>query len=140
MTQRPTGDTEGDVSHPKRAIQTLLYGFAVLGVVLTIGIVGGFVIDVLSFDGTSGGYEPPYTEYSGQPIDWDAETFTTLTGMVKPGYVVDFYLDCTSGMISLELFNLVTIEYREVSDRAIAVHQPQDACRERGFDPQFGGR
>jgi hypothetical protein len=115
----------------------LLYGFAAVGVILTLALVAGIVVDVATFDETSGGYEPPYTDYEGEPIDWDTETYTTQTGMVKPGYVVDFHLDCTSGMIRLEFLNLVTVDYREVSDRAIAVHQPQDACRERGFDPQF---
>jgi hypothetical protein len=31
----------------------------------------------------------------------------------------------------------VTVDYRELSDRALAIHEPREACIERGFEPQF---
>lgn len=45
---------------------------AVVGLVLAALLVGGVIADGLSFDRTSGGYEPPYTGYTGEPIDWEA--------------------------------------------------------------------
>lgn len=115
----------------------VLYGFAVLGLVLSLAVVTGLVLDIASFDRTSGGYEPPYTDYTGEPIDWDNETYVTNTGMVGTGYVLDIHVDCTNGMISFEVLSVATVNYRELSDRAIAVHGPREACQERGFEPQF---
>lgn len=114
-----------------------LYGFAALGLILTLALVVGLAVDVASIDRTSGGYDPPYTDYTGEPIDWDAETYTTQTGVVSTGHVIDVHTDCTTGMISFEVLGAVTVDYRELSDRAIAVHGPREACIERGFDPQF---
>jgi hypothetical protein len=61
-------------------------------------VLAGLVADIRSFDTTSGGYEPPYEDFTGDPIDW-SQAETTETGMRKPGHVVAFALDCTSGMI-----------------------------------------
>ncbi|WP_156323868.1 hypothetical protein [Bacillus sp. JCM 19034] len=49
---------------------------------------------------------------------------------------MDFHLNCTTGMISFELYNQ-NIDYRVVSERAIVVHKPREACMERGFSPEF---
>ncbi len=46
--------------------------FAVLGVLFLALFLGGAIADYKSFDRTKGGYEPPYTEYTGEPINWDA--------------------------------------------------------------------
>ena len=40
------------------------------GILLVAILATGTVIDVMSFDRTSGGYDPPYTDYTGEPIDW----------------------------------------------------------------------
>ena len=117
-----------------RGIRTTL---AILGMVAVVAVTVGAIVDIANIDRTRGGYEPPFTEYTGDPIDWDADTYTTPTGMVATGYVLDVYTDCTTGMISFEVLGLVSINYRQVSDRALAVHKPQLACIERGFHPDF---
>ena len=92
--------------------------------------------DGLSFDRTSGGYEPPYTDdYTGEPIDWEAAHLTE-EGFFKEGYVVDLYVDCTSGMVSFEVYGS-RWDWRELSGRALAVHKPAEACEIEGFTPDF---
>ena len=108
---------------------------AALGFVLTALILGGLVADGLSFDRTSGGYEPPYTGYTGEPIDWEA-THVTEEGFFKDGYVLDLYVDCTTGMVSFEVFQR-RLDWRELSGRALVVHRPAEACRKEGFEPDF---
>ena len=61
-------------------------------------VLAGLVADIRSFDPTSGGYEPPYEDFAGEPIDW-SQTQTTAQGMRKPGHVVSVTVDCTSGMM-----------------------------------------
>jgi hypothetical protein len=78
---------------------------------------------------------PPYENVTGDPIDW-SQTETTETGLHKPGHVVAFSLDCTSGMIRVETLGL-QFDFREVSPRALAVHKPREACAERGFTAAF---
>ena len=64
--------------------KTIVFVFAALGLALTLLIIIGAAIDITSFDRTRGGYEPPYTGYTGQPIDWD-ESDVTKTGVVRRG-------------------------------------------------------
>ncbi len=113
----------------------MVYGFAVVGVVLSVLLVGGLVIDVLSFDRTSGGYEPPYTGYTGEPVDWESG-YVTDEGFFKDGRVLNVYANCTTGMISFELFRQ-RWDWRKFSDRALAVHKPAEACARAGFTPDF---
>ena len=108
-----------------------------LGIVTLVAITVGATLDIAAIDRTRGGYEPPFTGYTGEPIDWDADTYTTPTGMVATGYVLDVHTDCTTGMISFEVLGLVSVDYRQLSERALAVHEPQLACTERGFTPAF---
>lgn len=112
-----------------------VYGFAILGVLLTGLLAGGVVADGLSFDRTRGGYEPPYTGYTGTPIDWEA-AHVTEEGFFDDGYVVDGLVNCTSGMVSLEVYG-VRWDWRKLSERALVVHEPAEACREAGFEPRF---
>lgn len=112
----------------KRALTTL----TVLPIAL---IVAGIVADVRSFDRTNGGHEPPYTDYTGEPTDWTTVQ-TTEMGMRSPGYVVDVHANCTSGMIHFEVFG-ISVPFRKFSSRALVVHQPRQACIERGFTPRF---
>lgn len=117
-------------------VRTIATGVAASVGLITILLVGiGAIADVLAMDPTSGGYEEPYTDFSGEPISWD-EAYVTPDGMYAPGYVIDTHIDCTSGMISLDVFG-VRMDYREFSDRALAVHEPREACEERGFSPDF---
>ena len=46
----------------------ILFIFAALGLVLTLLIIIGAAIDIATFDRTRGGYEPPYTGYTGQRL------------------------------------------------------------------------
>lgn len=109
--------------------------FAAIGLGATILLAAGLALDVMAFDTTAGGYEPPYTDYTGTPIDWSAMDVTP-TGMASRGHFVNVLVDCTSGMITLEAFKL-QVPFRPLSPRAVAVHKPREACRERGFMPEF---
>lgn len=110
-------------------------GFAVFGLLTVIGLVAGIVSDYRSFDQTRGGYEAPYEGWTGTPIDWDVADVTDA-GFRNPGVIVDFTLDCTTGMIGLSAFG-ADLDYRVVSERALAVHQPREACVAEGFSPEF---
>lgn len=105
------------------------------GVLLVAILATGVVIDVLSFDRTKGGYEPPYTGYTGEPADWTAAEITP-SGMRKTGYVMDVLFNCTSGMMHFRVLGM-SIPFRKFSPRALVVHKPREACLERGFTPEF---
>lgn len=113
----------------------IVRGFAGLGLALALLVIIGAALDMASFDGTKGGYEPPYTDYTGEPINWD-DCDVTETGMVRRGYVVHTLLHCTSSMISFEIFRQ-EIPFRKVSERGVVVHKPREACIARGFAPEF---
>ena len=115
--------------------RVLLYGFALIGVLVTLALLAGLALDVRGFDQTRGGHEPPYTDYRGEPIRWERLDLTD-TGMVYRGYVVDVLIDCSSGMITFDMFG-VEIPWREFSPRALVIHDPRTACREREFQPVF---
>jgi hypothetical protein len=115
--------------------RTARRGLVAAGILLLVGIAAGLVADVRAFDQTRGGYEPPYADYTGEPIDW-SNVETTPSGMRRAGYVVDVEVDCTSGMIQFAAFGL-TVPFRELSPRALVVHKPRQACVHRGFDPEF---
>ncbi len=89
----------------------------------------------LSFDRSSGGSEPPYTGHIGEPIDWEA-AHVTEEGFFKDGYVIDLYVDCTTGMVSSEVYGR-RWDWRELSGRALVVHGPAEACKKEGFTPDF---
>lgn len=109
--------------------------FAVVGVIAT-GMLGtGLVLDASNFDRTRGGYAPPYDGWTGEPIDW-AATDVTATGMARRGYVTTLLVDCTSGMVEVEVLKQ-WIPFRPLSGRAIVVHRPREACVARGFTPRF---
>ncbi|WP_434986347.1 hypothetical protein [Vreelandella zhaodongensis] len=115
--------------------RALVAGFALIGFVSVLLLCIGLVMDFRSIDQTQGGYEPPYTDFTGQPIRWQALD-TTATGMVHRGYVVDVLIDCRSGMMAFDVFGL-EIPWRHFSERALVIHNPGDACKERGFSPRF---
>jgi len=115
--------------------QALLHTLAGVGTPSITLTLGGLALDISRFDPTQGGYEPPYTDFTGTPINW-AELDTTPTGMAYRGYITNVLVDCTSGLISFEVFKQ-QIPFRPLSPRAIAIHQPIPACIERGFEPEF---
>lgn len=106
-----------------------------LGGVALLLFATGLVLDYRALDRTSGGYDPPYTGWSGTPIDWEAAD-RTAEGFRLNGRVLDYRLDCTSGMITFVVYG-VSSNYRVLSERAIAVHRPREACAEHGFEPEF---
>jgi hypothetical protein len=118
-----------------RATRILGQGLAAVGAVLLALLVVGVALDVAAFDRTRGGYEPPYTGYTGTPIDWDSLDLTA-TGMARRGRVINVLVDCTSGMMHLEIYG-VRVPFRTFSERAMVVHQPREACERRGFTPRF---
>ncbi len=120
----------------RKARNVLLYTLATVGVVSLALVVSGLFIDFRNFDRTSGGYEPPYTNFTGEPIDFDAG-YRTDAGIYGPGWVWSTELDCTTGMVTFHFFNKLEAEWRKVSPRAIVVHQPREACERRGFEPEF---
>tara|TARA_B110000037_G_C16672736_1_gene323364 strand:+ start:292 stop:483 length:192 start_codon:yes stop_codon:yes gene_type:complete len=60
----------------------------------------------------------------------------TSTGFVRCGHVLNFIVNGTMGMISLEFLGF-TFEARKLSERAIIVHKPRDAFIKRGFNPEL---
>lgn len=112
-----------------------LYAFALVGIVATLLFAIGLASDLRSFDRTSGGYEPPYTGYTGTPTDWSMMDSTT-TGLSYRGRILNVLVDCTTGMITFEWFRL-EIPFRKFSPRALVVHKPREACAQRGFEPRF---
>lgn len=138
-TSTTTGTTSpATTAAPRRLDRARRWGVRTLAAIGAVAVVGtgvGVVGDVLAFDRTSGGYEAPYTGWTGTPIDWAAGG-VTATGFHKPGTVVDVDLDCTTGMITFSAFG-ASYDWRQVSERAIAVHQPREACTDAGFAPRF---
>ena len=129
-------EEKGAHAHRGRRVGTwVTRGLAGIGVVAVIGTGVGLAVDVSNMDRTRGGYEAPYTGWTGAPIDWTSGGVTS-TGFYKPGLVTDVALDCTTGMITFHTFGLA-VDYRTVSPRAIAVHQPREACTGAGFTPEF---
>ncbi|MBS3681069.1 hypothetical protein KGF86_12720 [Ornithinibacillus massiliensis] len=109
--------------------------FLYFGIIVFVLLLGGFISDLRNFDRTKGGYEAPYEDYTGEPINFD-ELDQSNEGMIGRGYVMNIGLNCTTGMISFEIFKQ-KVDYRVVSERAIKVHQPREACIKRGFEPEF---
>lgn len=95
----------------------------------------GLALDAGGFDNTEGGYEPPYDGWTGTPTNWDAGD-TTPTGMARRDYVANLLVNCKTGLISFQIYGQ-TIPFRSFSLRALGVHQPCEACIERGFNPTF---
>lgn len=109
--------------------------FAALGAAAVTLLTIGIAIDVANIDQTSGGYEAPFDGWTGTPIDWSANT-VSVEGFRQPGLVMDILYNCTTGMISAETFG-VEVNFRVLSERAVAIHKPVEACEAEGFSPDF---
>jgi len=57
-------------------IKTMTVVFALIGFISVLLLCIGFIMDFRSFDQTQGGYEPPYTDFTGQPIRWHGIAIT----------------------------------------------------------------
>ena len=63
--------TENGAEDPERSVTATrypIYTFAGLGFVLTTLLLVGLILDFRDFDRTEGGYEPPYTDFTGPPV------------------------------------------------------------------------
>jgi hypothetical protein len=109
------------------------YVLSFIGLIAIFMLVLGLVKDISSVDRTEGGYDYPYTGWSGEIIDFSA-MYQTKEGLFKSGYVADQFFNCTTGMISWQILGLIKGEFRQFSERAIVVHKPQDECKARGFN------
>lgn len=107
--------------------------FSVVGIFAILALALGLFADIRSADSTKGGYEYPFTGWSGKTIDFSA-MYQTSDGLYKSGYVVDQFFNCNTGMISWEILGVIKGEFRKFSERAIVVHKPQNECKARGFN------
>lgn len=136
MIRTAAPDRATPTDHPAHPGRRILAGltrfFALIGLTLVVAIVGTGVNDILSTDRTSGGYEPPYTGYTGTPIQADEVALEGDTIIIR-GNVVDSEISCRTGMWVFDILG-IDIPYRTVSPRALAIHRPQEFCRVGGFD------
>ena len=109
--------------------------FAVIGLAASAMLATGIALDIRAIDQTRGAYDPPYTNYTGEPIDW-RRMDTTGSGMMYRGRVVDLLVDCRSGMMTFDVFGFEK-PWRAFSARALVVHKPREECQARGFAPEF---
>ena len=72
---------------------------------------------------------------TGTPIDWNAGDMNA-DGFVRRGRVLNTLLNCTNGIISFQVYGM-QINFRKISERAIKVHKPREACIASGFAPEF---
>ena len=107
-----------------------LFFFVVLGAAIT-----GVALDILNINPNKGIFDLPSRGFSGIPISY-TEMDQTQMGLVKRGYVLDFHLDCTSGMVTLEVFKQKFL-LRQVTKSEIAVHKPRETCILKRFKPKF---
>lgn len=123
----------GDLSRgPGRGLVAL----AVATTAVTTLVVGGLLADLTTIDETRGGYEAPFEGWTGTPIDWEAQAVND-DGFVKTGYVLTIRLDCTTGINTGEVLGIDLPYERALSERALAVHAPREACTAAGFEPGF---
>ncbi len=116
-------------------VNFLIKTFAIIGFIFTSLFSYGLYLDIKAMDKTKGGYESPYENVKGEILDWDNMDLTS-TGLVQRGHIVNFIVNATTGMISIELFGF-SYEARKLSPRAIKVHKPREAFIKRGFSPNF---
>ena len=109
--------------------------FTMIGIMTVVYGIVGLIIDIRTFDNTKGGYGYPFEGWTGKPIEWDA-MYITKNGLVKPGHVIDVYINGTTGMISFEIFGFKK-DWQTFSDRALKVHKPKEALIRKGFTPKF---
>lgn len=108
---------------------------ALIGLTLVFIMIAGIYLDFKNFDQTTGGYEPPFTGVTGNPVNWDSLDLTS-SGLAKRGYVINVLVNGTTGMISFEIFKH-QFDWRAFSERALIVHKPREAFIRRGFSPEF---
>ncbi|MGA7687786.1 MAG: hypothetical protein WCA29_00965 [Jiangellales bacterium] len=129
----PTTTPTRPLTRRTRLGRAVVVTLAVVGAVTVVALIVGTVVGARAADRTNGGYTYPYQGWTGTPTEY-ASWYLTDDGLFWPGPIVDQALNCTSGQLTLHVFGLADIQFRPLSDRAKVVHQPQMACRDRGFD------
>lgn len=120
----------------KQGINTIvIHCMALAGLIMTLLLGTGIYLDIADFDQTEGGYEAPYTNYTGRPVEWNKMDITPI-GLAKRGRVINVLANARTGMISFEVFG-VSMDWRTFSERAMVVHKPREAFIKAGFSPQF---
>ena len=107
--------------------------FSTIGVLAMSALVPGLIADIRGAYNTDGGYDYPFSGWSGTTIDFSS-MYQANNGLYKNGYVIDQHFNCKTGMISWQLLGVVEGDFRTFSERSIVVHKPQDECKDRGFD------
>jgi hypothetical protein len=105
-------------------------------IVSILALTSIFIYDIQQFDGTKGGYTYPYSDYTGTPYDFTKFEVNSVGLRNANGIVIEFQINCTTGMIT-GFLGPIAIDYRVLSERDIAIHKPQIACKENGFTPQW---
>jgi len=113
----------------------IMITFTIIGMLTVLYGCIGLVIDIKTFDQTKGGYEYPYENWTGTPVDWDSMDITEA-GLVKRGHIIDVYVNGTTGMISFGFLGIKK-DWQTFSQRALKVHKPKEALIRKGFTPQF---
>lgn len=117
----------------QRVFQGGLYTMAVIGSVFSLWFVVTTINEVSVIDQTSGGYEYPFESWTGTPTDYYT-WYATPTGLFFDGRAADLHINCTTGRLVISVLSTINYNFRDFSDRAKVVHQPQMTCRDRGFD------
>jgi len=117
----------------QRIMRAGTYLMAAIGLVFSLWFVVNTASEVSTIDQTSGGYEYPFEGWSGTPIDYNA-WYATSDGLFSDGRAADLHINCTTGRLTISVLSTIDVPFRDFSDRAKVVHQPQMTCRERGFD------
>ncbi|NKB61285.1 MAG: hypothetical protein GKR95_03800 [Gammaproteobacteria bacterium] len=123
-----------NISRISNPLTSFMKGFLIgVGLTALVALIVGLTLDIRSFDRTSGGYEYPYDNWTGEIIDFSS-MYQTSEGLYQKGYVIDLFFNCNHGLITWEVFGVFKGEFRTFSERAIVVHRPQDECESRGFN------
>ncbi|MEM6528799.1 MAG: hypothetical protein AAF653_10935, partial [Chloroflexota bacterium] len=65
--------------------------------------------------------------------DYDS-WYTTDEGIFFDARAADLHINCTTGRLVISFLSTVNVNFRDFSDRAKVVHQPQMTCQRLGFD------
>ncbi len=126
-------ESSGRLSFGSRILRGGVIVLAFIGLIFSIWFTLSTVSEVSVIDQTSGGYEYPFEGWTGTPTDYGT-WYATPTGLFFDGRAADLHINCTTGRLVISVLSTIDYNFRDFSDRAKVVHQPQMTCRERGFD------
>ena len=99
-----------------RGRHALLRLFALVGVALSLCLATALALDLGDLDRTRGGYEAPYTGFTGEPLRFEEVALTAEGGLLR-GRVLDSLISCRTGVWRFEVLGF-SFDYRTVSERA----------------------